>query len=107
MNSRNCTADRCVRLIIAVVILCAVASTAALAEKRVQKGGGTLMSIDLSDKTVMIDNRGYEVASSALIFDIAGRRITLDKLVPPVPVTIEFDYTTRGALIKRLQVTPH
>lgn len=67
---------------------------------------GTFTAIE-EDGTVVIDEKGYLLSSSATIQDYRGERILLKSLLPSRYVYFEYDYTRNGFMITLIKEKPH
>jgi hypothetical protein len=89
--------------VLVFTVWCAAPAGAA-SDTRV-KVHGVLTSVE-SDGTIVIDDKGYDVDSSARILDGQGKKTSLDKLGLPVKVQFELIYTQRGPIIKLIREVP-
>ena len=64
---------------------------------------GDLTSIE-KDGSVVIDNKVYVVSSSVVVLGYAGERISLRDLTLPQYVSFEYEYTSRGGVIVKIQL---
>ncbi len=74
-----------------------------LADEILRLGFGTMTSVEV-DRTVIIDERGYSVDSSARITNSYGQRVRLKDLALPAEVKFEYAAGPKGPVIKSLSV---
>ncbi len=84
-----------------VLLQSAVQTTFAEERQIVIQDDGMVTSVE--HDTVFIDRRGYLTSNLTKVIDMDGKRISLKKLQFPVKVKIEYVYTQRGPVIRRMK----
>lgn len=69
------------------------------------KANGILTAVE-SDGSVVIDEKGYEMARSAEVLDQEGKRTFLKLFTLPAKVDFEYEFTKNGPLIIRIKEIP-
>ncbi len=77
--------------------------TVGIADELTKMGFGTLTSVE-ADRTVIIDERGYSVDSSAKVTNGDGRWVRMKELTLPAEVKFEYVSGPKGPVIKSLKV---
>ncbi len=86
-----------------IVMLLLGVGAAGYADEVRRLGFGVLTSIE-PDRTVIIDQMGYSVDSSAQFVDSNGRRVRLKDLALPAEVKFEYVSGPKGPVINFLRV---
>ena len=106
-NRRQRTEDRkqIVGYIIGLMIILFLINGEVIAAGKTIKDKGTLTSVE-SDGTVIIDEKGYKIDSSAKITDKKGKRVAIHNLSLPAKVFFEYEYRKNGFVIKVIEEFP-
>lgn len=65
---------------------------------------GVLSSVE--ERGVIIDGKGYLLSSHVKVLDERGRRISIERLNPPVKVHFEYTYERKGPVIILIRRIP-
>jgi len=84
-----------VLLLSTVLVLFAIQTV--VAQERIVKADGILTEV--SKDSVTINNGGYNISWSTKVYDMNGKRITIENLQVPVKVKIEYVNTDKGPVI--------
>ena len=84
-----------VLLLSTVIVLLAVQT--GVAQERIIKADGILTEV--SKDSVTIDKGGYNISWSTKVYDMDGKRITIENLQVPVKVKFEYINTDKGPVI--------
>jgi len=75
-----------------------------------QKGTGLLTSVarDAEEGTVIVyvDEHGYRLDAKAEILDRDRKPVRLQEILPQTSIFFRYDYTTKGPVIRSIQVWP-
>lgn len=69
------------------------------------KTEGMLTAVE-DDGSVIIDKQGYLTDSMIRVLDSNGKKIFLEKLPLPTKVYFEYDYSSKGPVIKLIKEIP-
>jgi hypothetical protein len=84
-----------VLLLSTVIVLLAIQT--GVAQERIIKADGILTEV--SKDSVTIDKGGYNISWSTKVYDMDGKRITIENLQVPVKVKFEYVNTDKGPVI--------
>ncbi|HBI24902.1 MAG TPA: hypothetical protein DDX84_12050 [Nitrospiraceae bacterium] len=106
-DRRQKTEDRrqIVGYIIGLMIILFLINGEVIAAGKSIKDKGTLTSVE-SNGTVIIDEKGYKIDSSARIIDKKGKRVAIYNLSLPANVFFEYEYRKNGFVIKVIEEFP-
>ena len=106
-DRRQKTEDRSqiVGYIIGLMIILFLINGEVIAAGKSIKDKGTLTSVE-SNGTVIIDEKGYKIDSSARIIDKKGKRVAIHNLSLPANVFFEYEYRKNGFVIKVIEEFP-
>ena len=75
-----------------------------------QKGQGLLTSVEKSAEEgtviVYVDEHGYRLDAKAEILDRERKPVRLQEILPRTSIFFRYNYTTKGPVIRSIQVLP-
>jgi|SRR3989338_2334950 len=106
-NRRQRTEDRkqIVGYIIGLMIILFLINGEVIAAGKTTKKNATLTSVK-SDGTVIIDEKGYKIDSSARIIDKKGNKVVIHNLSLPANVFFEYEYRKNEFVIMVIEELP-
>jgi hypothetical protein len=78
------------------------ATQTVVAQERIVKAEGILTAV--SKDSVTIDKGGYILSWDTKVFNVDGKRTTIENLRVPVKVKFEYEYTQKGPVIRSMRV---
>ena len=84
-------------VIVLSTVLVLFAIQTGVAQERIIKADGILTEV--SNNSVTINNGGYNISWSTKVYDMDGKRMTIENLQLPVKVKFEYVNTDKGPVI--------
>jgi hypothetical protein len=88
-------------VILLSTVLALFAVQTVFAQERIIKADGILTEV--SKDSVTIDKGGYTISWSTKVYDMDGKRITIENLQLPVKVKFEYVNTDKGPVVRSMR----